>query len=85
MSRSVHERKIHADTHHFVTLYAVKDIRKTHQTAYFEAKMHQIRFRLGLRSLTPRFKGPTYKRRGKKKGGKGKGEEIRFWKFFHKY
>ena len=27
MSRSVYERKIHADAHHFVTLYAVKDSR----------------------------------------------------------
>jgi len=52
----------------------------------FKAKMHQIRFRLGLR-LRPRwgaynaptdplagFKGPTSKGRGKWEGGRGNGK-----------
>jgi len=50
----------------------------------FKAKIHQIRFSLGLRPSAPTdpltlFKGPTSKRtegekRGKRKGGKGKEE-----------
>ena len=55
----------------------------------FKAKMHQIRFRLGLRprplwgaySAPPdplaEFKGPTSKGRGEGEGGEGKGREGR--------
>ena len=61
--------------------------------SYFKAKMHQIRFRLGLRprprwgvhsappDLLAGFKGPTSKRRAGQgtegKGGMGRGREGR--------
>jgi len=46
--------------------------------SYLKAKMHQIRFRLGLRPR-PRLdlRGPTSKGRGEKGGREGKGEGRR--------
>ena len=65
-----------------VVWFSEKSLNFCHQMSAFKAKMHQIRFRLGLRpdpageaysappELLAGFKGPTSKERGKWEGGR---------------
>ena len=47
-----------------------------HQMSDFKAKMHKIRFRLGLRPIDPAGKlGPTSTRRRGERRGRGRGRE----------